>query len=519
MIKKNKSSFKLFFFLWLCGSFFYIALANEFLIKSTSLTNSDINFDSGSEEQVLEYLKDIQDNFSSDQFLVPAMEDNSGQTFNNAVTAMAFILSGEKERAERILDYYAERTDTLNQVLNKQNFFYNGEARGFFQNIDLNNSYYPFICDRWMGDNAWLLIAFKYYESEYSFNTKPLYEFVATCLKNLLLDFYIDDPDGHGGFVRHGWRWGPRNSSNPINDYKLHETDSLGNPEGHEEGNIDAYAALKLCGENEKAQKIKEWLDYRMSILGNDGLPLDLFSWRSMAFCNEGLYYKLLVNVPENDPGFKKQITFNGKSVTGFFSFDNPSIQNIWLDGTGHMVCAFYSSGFTEKGNFYSAQLDSFLIGRIIGSSNSYAIPYTANQTGGYDWVDISKGFSSSCAWYIFAKHGFNPFTFDKNLPTDVKEIKQGKIELNLNQNFPNPFNLSTTITYLVNKSQPVKVIIYDILGNKVKTLFNGEASAGLNMISWNGKNNQEEVVNSGVYFYRISSIEGSLIGKMVLTK
>lgn len=519
MIIKNKSSLKLFFFLWLCGSFFYIALANKFPIRSTSLSISNINFDQGSEEQVLKYLKDIQDNFSLDQLLLPAMEDNSGQTFNNAVSAMAFILSGEKERAERILDFYAERTDTLNQVLNKQNFFYNGEARGFFQNIDLNNSYYPFICDRWMGDNAWLLIAFKYYESKYSFNTKPLYEFVTSCLKNLLLDFYIDDPDGHGGFVRHGWRWGPRNSSNPVNDYKLHETDSLGNPVGHEEGNIDAYAALKLCGENDKAQKIKEWLDYRMSVLGNEGLPLDLFSWRSLAFFNEGLYYKLLVNVPENDSGFKKQITFNGKSVTGFFSFDNPSVHNIWLDGTEHMVCAFYSSGFTERGNFYSAQLDSCLIVRTIGSSSSFAIPYTANQSGGYDWVDISKGFSSSCAWYIFAKHGFNPFTFDINLPTDVKEIKQQKLELNLNQNFPNPFNLATTISYSVLKPQQVEITIFNILGSKVLTLFRGSVNAGTNMTSWDGKDNRGEIVNSGIYFYKVSSDEGSLFGKMVLNK
>ena len=514
---KSFVSLLLLFFLY--GAIFNSAFSNEYFIQSVLSPGINFNPNSGNEELVLKYLKDIQDNFSSDQYLVPAMEDNSGQTFNNALTAMAFILSGEKERAERILDFYAERTDTTNQILNNQNFFYNGEHRGFFQNVDLNNSYYPFICDRWMGDNVWLLIAFKFYENKYSFSSKPLYEFVTTCLKNLLLDFYIDDPGGHGGFVRHGWRWGPRNSPSPVNDYKLHETDSLGNPIGHEEGNIDAYAAFKLCGENEKAEKIKEWLDYRMSVLGNEGLPLDLFSWRSLAFCNEGYYYKLLVNVPENDPGFKKHITFNGKEVTGFFSFDNQSIQNIWLDGTGHMVCAFYSAGNIERGDFYSAQLDSFLINRIIGSSNSFAIPYTANKTGGYDWVDITKGFSSACAWYIFAKHGFNPFTFDNNLPTDVKEIKKQNLKLNLNQNFPNPFNLSTTISYSVSNPQQVEITIYDMLGSKVLTLFKGSVNSGSNQVSWNGKNNRGEVVNSGIYFYRINSVEGSLIGKMVLNK
>lgn len=371
-----------------------------------------------------------------------------------------------------------------------------------------------------MGDNAWLLIAYKYYESEYGFNEKPLYILVTTYLKNLLLEFYVDDPSGHGGFVRHGWRWGPRNSPNPQNDYQLHETDSLGNPIGHEEGNIDAYAALKLCGESNKAEKIKEWIDYRMSLLqGNPGLPLDLFSWRSLAFCNEGLYYKLLVNVPEYSPGFKKHITFHDREVTGFFSRDDISVDNIWLDGLGHMVCAFYSSDFPDKGNFYSAQLDSFIINRLIGNADCYAVPYTANTSGGYDWVDINKGFSSSCAWYIFAKHGFNPFTFEKNLTTGIKEENQQKFNIILHQNFPNPFNISTTISYTISGPQLVQIVIFDILGNKIRTLIDGLAAAGENEIRWNGMDDRGEVVNSGMYIYRIRTGVSTTAGKMVMCK
>ncbi len=475
---------------------------------------------SGNEELVLQYLEAIQDNFSSETLLIPAMEDNSGQTFNNAVTAMAFILTGEKERAERILDFYAQRTDSFNQTLNYQNFFYSNQARGFFQNVDLSNDYYPFICDRWMGDNAWLLIAYKFYESEFGFGSKPLYSQVTSHLKNLLLDFYIDDPTGHGGFIRHGWRWGPRNSPNPVNDYKLHETDSLGNPIGHEEGNIDAYAALKLCGEDQKAEKVKEWIDYRMNVLsGNEGLPLDLFSWRSLAFCNRGLYYKLLVNVPENDPGFKKQVIFKGRQVTGFFSRDDINVNNIWLDGLGHMVCAFYSSGFPERGDYYNTQLDSLLINRVIGTVNCLAVPYTANTQGGYDWVDINKGFSSSCAWYIFAKHGFNPFTFDRNLPAGLQEGNSGKSDFKLLQNFPNPFNLSTTISFSVSKPLKVKIIIYDVLGNQIRKLYDGRTFTGTNEVTWNGTNNLAEIVSSGVYIYRISSGGEALNGKMILNK
>ena len=123
-----------------------------------------------------------------------------------------------------------------------------------------------------------------------------------------------------------------------------------------------------------------------------------------MAFNNEGSYYKNLVLVPGNDKRFRKEVYFNGKEAAGFYSFADSSVQNVWLDGSGHMVCAFYFAGYADTAEYYSNQLDLFLINRNIDGTASLVLPYTANKTGGYDWVDINKGFSSSCAWYIFTK-------------------------------------------------------------------------------------------------------------------
>lgn len=508
---------------WVSGFVLFINLTSETgycnRISISNITSFAYPSPVNNEELVIQYLKSIQDHFSSGHLLVPAMEDNSGQTFNNAVTAMAFILEGEKERAERILDFYANRVDSSNQVINNQNFFYNYEARGFFQNVDLNNNYTPFICDRWMGDNVWLLFAFKYYEKEYGFNSKPQYQRLVVYIKNLLLDFYIDDPTGHGGFVRHGWRWGPRNSSTPQNDYQLHEFDNQGNPVGHEEGNIDAYAAFKLLDEEEKAAKVKEWIDYRMTQLGNSGLPLDLFSWRSLAFYKQGLYYKLLVNGPENDAGFRKVVTFNNKTAVGFFSRDDHTVNNVWLDGTGHMACAFYFAGFPDKGNFYSAQLDSFLINRSFNGINSQSLPYTTNKTGGYDWVDVTKGFSSACAWYIFAKHKFNPFTLETLSANDSEDKEPIKLNYNLEQNYPNPFNPTTKIKFSIpsieshrDASLLTKLKIYDVLGQEVVTLVDEYKNAGIYEVDFNLSAGRQGSA-SGVYFYQLmvtSSEEGT---------
>jgi hypothetical protein len=211
-----------------------------------------------------------------------------------------------------------------------------------------------------------------------------------------------------------------------------------------------------------------------------------------------------------------------GREATGFFSFDDAAVQNVWLDGTGHMVCAFYSSGYSDKGNFYSSQLDSFLINRSFGISNSLAIPYTANQTGGYSWVDITKGFSSSCAWYIFAKYGFNPFTFEKNLPTSVIEDESKEINFNLDQNYPNPFNPTTRIKFTVSdviageakQSQLITLKVYDVLGKEVAILVNEEKPAGESEVEFNGIN-----LSGGIYFYQLKTESFVQTKKMVLLK
>ena len=79
-----------------------------------------------------------------------------------------------------------------------------------------------------------------------------------------------------------------------------------------------------------------------------------------------------------------------------------------------------------------------------------------------------------------------------------------------LKQNYPNPFNPSTTISYdipqLVDKKVAVKVSVYNILGQKVTELFNGNAEPGTHSIKWNGLDQQGKAVPAGIYIYQITS-------------
>lgn len=94
-----------------------------------------------------------------------------------------------------------------------------------------------------------------------------------------------------------------------------------------------------------------------------------------------------------------------------------------------------------------------------------------------------------------------------------------------LEQNFPNPFNPSTNITYSLPYRSQVNVIVYDINGRKVSELVDTENSAGRHSVVWNARNQFGSRVSSGVYFYVLKAVsleneESSIISqKMILLK
>ena len=85
--------------------------------------------------------------------------------------------------------------------------------------------------------------------------------------------------------------------------------------------------------------------------------------------------------------------------------------------------------------------------------------------------------------------------------------------------NYPNPFNNSTIIEYNLPERADVSVIIYDLLGRRVKQLFDGDQSAGSHQVVWDGADSRGAPVSSGVYFYRIEANGFAESKKMLLLK
>jgi len=88
-----------------------------------------------------------------------------------------------------------------------------------------------------------------------------------------------------------------------------------------------------------------------------------------------------------------------------------------------------------------------------------------------------------------------------------------------LSQNYPNPFNPTTTIQYGIVNEGHVSLIIYNILGQEIKTLVNTNQNAGFYSLYWNGLNNNNQMVSSGVYIYRIISEDFVKSKKMIYLK
>ncbi len=91
--------------------------------------------------------------------------------------------------------------------------------------------------------------------------------------------------------------------------------------------------------------------------------------------------------------------------------------------------------------------------------------------------------------------------------------------QYSLAQNYPNPFNPATTIAFNLPNAGQVELSIYNVLGQKVATIVDGQLEAGTHEAVWDGTDESGNAVGSGIYFYRISTSDFEQTKKMILMK
>ncbi len=104
--------------------------------------------------------------------------------------------------------------------------------------------------------------------------------------------------------------------------------------------------------------------------------------------------------------------------------------------------------------------------------------------------------------------------------PTDVddgEKILPSAYELA--QNYPNPFNPSTIVQFSLPRASHVSISVFNLLGQRIRVLADGNYPAGIHKLVWDGKSDQGYSVASGVYFYRMQSDDFLQTRKMILMK
>jgi len=109
-----------------------------------------------------------------------------------------------------------------------------------------------------------------------------------------------------------------------------------------------------------------------------------------------------------------------------------------------------------------------------------------------------------------------NPFSILKDTGVENNPIPRTN---QLYGNYPNPFNPETTVRYQIAQSTNVQVTIYNILGEKVKTLINAVQNEGQHEIQWKGRNDQGQGVASGVFIVELKAGEFTQRQKVMLIR
>ncbi len=147
-----------------------------------------------------------------------------------------------------------------------------------------------------------------------------------------------------------------------------------------------------------------------------------------------------------------------------------------------------------------------------IGGNSSHVIVPDWRQNHDSLVIQVDSGIDGSIDDSLF---------LNNNVITDVDD-ERGEVlpyQFELSQNYPNPFNPVTTIAYSIPTRTHVKIDVFNVLGQKVRTLVDEAKQAGSYRIEWNGNDDSGKPVATGVYYYRFQAGEVVQTKKMLLIK
>ena len=312
-----------------------------------------------------------------------------------------------------------------------------------------------------------------------------------------------------GGTGLFKWNDGPQQGSLDIDDYFV--SGDLGNP--------DRIAW---------ASRTREYLNNP----NNFDVNVIIWSWCgqvSSASEDDINTYLILMNQLESDfPNVKFVYMtghLDGSGLMGNLNLRNEQIRSYCKNNNKILFDFADIECYDPDGNYFGDKIPNDNCDYDSDANGSrdanWAVEWQNSHTENAAWYTCSSAHSQSlnanqkayAAWWLWATlAGWNNATLvEKHFPL--------KSSFQLNNNYPNPFNPETNISFTLNEDVKVEIDLFDILGNKIRTLTNKEYSTGYHNLIWNGLNDFGKEVNAGVYIYQMKARNYIASKRMVLLK
>ncbi|MDO9547753.1 MAG: T9SS type A sorting domain-containing protein [Candidatus Marinimicrobia bacterium] len=252
-----------------------------------------------------------------------------------------------------------------------------------------------------------------------------------------------------------------------------------------------------------------------------DELPRQIRLNRNTDGCDGNVYFRVTLGLLDNPKGFLDSLKnhyYEYPALTPQMSWSDslPPIDPIWVtieENNGKAVIRWGHDLPTKSDDEpYRYIIYKWPESKLPDFDNPeyiYAITTPSDPDSVTDW---------NYSGYVYGVAALDRLNNESNVVTGTRSAIQftGKVpeSFHLFQNFPNPFNPSTTISFDLPKDDFITLSIYNLRGQLVKTLISEFENAGRHTVEWNASN-----LNSGVYLYKLQSAGMTEVKKCILIK
>ncbi len=321
-----------------------------------------------------------------------------------------------------------------------------------------------------------------------------------------------------GQSVQLAWRTNPLNPFEMINMYDdgQHEDGNSGDGVyGAELTDVTGQIQYYIYAENDDAcvfLPAKAEYEYYLLTVANDVVINELMASNTTVIADQDSEYDDWIELYNNSDSV---ISLNNWSLSDKAgNFDKWTFPDTSIEANGYLIVWADEDGSQEglHANFklsadgeavYLSNSDGDLVDNVSFEVQNEDVSWARSPNGTGDFLKMTASFEA----------------VNESGHSNVEGTLTSPKRFELAQNYPNPFNPTTVISYSLSSFDNVELSIFNLQGQKVKTLMSGSQSAGVFEVIWNGTNEDGLKVSSGIYIYQLIAGNQRMVKKMSLMK